>query len=99
MNAKGSFYWVAFAAFAISTALPQGQIYFGNRNIPTAGGTGGGNGNGTYNVPIWQATVTTEGAGSLPGGVTVGLFKTDGTMLGSTLLRTDAHSQFFATAS
>jgi hypothetical protein len=85
-------------------AFAQGTIIFANRNIPiAAGGTiGGGNGNGTYNVPIWSSDGTTvTGAGSLPGGVTVGLFTPDGnTLIGSTLLRstttpTDT-SMFFA---
>jgi hypothetical protein len=79
------------------SALAQGQIVFHNRNIPTASGAGGGNGNGTYNVPIWDLT-TGNGAGDLPGGVMVGLFTQTGQMITSTLLRTDANSQFFATA-
>lgn len=96
-----------FVLAAVAMAAPafaQGTIVFANRNIPTATGTGGGNGNGTYNVPIWEFDSAPgiqigNGAGDLAGGVTVGLFKADGTLLGSSLLRTDANSQFFATGS
>src|SRR5207253_588542 len=54
---------------------------------------------------IWEfpQVFGTHGAGDLPGGVTIGLFifgATDtATPLATTLLRTDANSQFFATAS
>src|SRR5205085_9618316 len=92
---------VQFSSFA------QGTIVFANRNIPiiSGGTTGGGNGNGTYNVPIWEVggLAAKNGAGDLPGGVTVGLFAPgaaeSATPLATTLLRTDANSQFFATAS
>lgn len=92
-----------FVLLTTISALAQGEIIFANRNIPTASGTGGGNGNGTYNVPIWEynptpGVQTGNGAGDLAGGVTVGLFTTGGYMIGSTLLRTDANSQFFATS-
>jgi len=96
---------MVLAAVAMgASAFAQGTIVFGNRNIPTASGTGGGNGNGTYNVPIWEfnpapGTQTGNGAGDLPGGVTVGLFTAGGAQqIGTSLLRTDANSQFFATA-
>src|ERR1041385_5650647 len=77
----------------------QGTIIFSNQSIPTANGGRGSNLNGTYNVPIW--TVNSDGrglagAGSLPGGVTIGLFLLNGSMIGSTPLRTDAGSYFFA---
>jgi hypothetical protein len=77
-----------------------GKIILANRNIPTVSGTGGGNGNGTYNVPIWDAYGGTgNGAGDLVGGVTVGIFLPGwNTPLATTLLRTDANSQFFATS-
>jgi hypothetical protein len=92
-----------FILLTTISALAQGEIIFANRNIPTASGTGGGNGNGTYNMPIWEfnplpGAQTGNGAGDLPGGVTVGLFTTGGSMIGSSLLRTDANSQFFATS-
>ncbi|HUS36042.1 MAG TPA: hypothetical protein VM680_11890, partial [Verrucomicrobiae bacterium] len=92
-----------FVLLTTISALAQGEIIFANRNIPTASGTGGGNGNGTYNMPIWEynpapGVQTGNGAGDLPGGVTVGLFTVGGEMIGSTLLRTDANSQFFATS-
>jgi len=97
---------MVLAAVAMgASAFAQGTIVFANRNIPIAAGgtTGGGNGNGTYNVPIWNAAGTTpgvNGAGTLPSGTTVGLFDSTGnTLLGSTLLRADANSQFFATGS
>jgi len=98
---------LALATMALAaSAFAQGTIVFANRNIPIlAGGTtGGGNGNGTYNVPIWEFNgLGTKPAGLLPGGVTVGLFTSTGTQLGTTLLRTDAapslNAGFFATGS
>jgi hypothetical protein len=102
------------AVFVLAVCLLSGSVYaqttvngniiFANRNIPTLSGTGGGNGNGTYNVPFWEynpipGVVTGNGAGDLPGGVTVGLFQAGSTTpLATTLLRTDANSQFFATS-
>jgi len=90
-----------------ATAFAQGTVgnmIFANRNIPIASGagTGGGNGNGTYNVPILQPVPSVDGAGVMPGGVTVGLYTATGaTPLATTLLRSDtlANSRFFATAS
>jgi len=84
-----------------ASAFGQGSIIFANRNVPTLSGTGGGNGNGTYNIPIFEAENATAGAGQLPGGVTVGLFTPDGnTLIGSTLLRSTITpsdtSMFFA---
>ena len=92
---------VAMGATAFAQGTTDGTIVFANRNIQiSAGGTtGGGNGNGTYNVPIWTVSGSPDGAGDLAGGVTVGLFNAAGALLGSTLLRTDASSQFFATGS
>src|SRR5437868_1215661 len=99
---------LVLAAVAMgASAFAQGTIVFANRNIPiiSGGTTGGGNGNGTYNVPIWEVggLAAKNGAGDLPGGVTVGLFAPgaaeSATPLATTLLRTDANSQFFATAS
>lgn len=97
---KKALFVIAAVAMGAS-AFAQGTIVFANRNIPTASGTGGGNGNGTYNVPIWEmgGAATSNGSGDLLGGVTVGLFKADGTLVGTSLLRTDANSQFFATGS
>jgi MYXO-CTERM domain-containing protein len=93
---------LVMAAVAMgASAFAQGTIIYANRNIPTLSGTGGGNGNGSYNVPIFQNGSTTAGAGALTGGVTVGLFTPDGnTLIGSSLLRstttpTDT-SMFFA---
>jgi hypothetical protein len=94
-----------------SLAIAQdtwGKVFFSNRNIPIAAGgsTGGGNGNGTYDVPILYLSPMTGapvGAGVLPGGVAVGLFKAgagDGDApLASTLLRNTSTytSRFFAT--
>lgn len=90
-----------FVFLTTISAVAQGEIIFANRNIPTASGTGGGNGNGTYNVPIWEygGEFSGNGAGDLPGGVTVGLFTDSGYMIGSSPLRTDANSQFFAIGS
>jgi hypothetical protein len=96
---------VLVAGLMTASAYAQnGNIIFANRNVPTLSGTGGGNGNGTYNVPIWEYNAlpgvqTGNGAGDLPGGVTVGLFQAGSTTpLATTLLRTDANSQFFATS-
>jgi hypothetical protein len=102
------------AVFVLAVCLLSGSVYgqitvngniiFANRNIPTLSGTGGGNGNGTYNVPFWECSPipgvqTGNGAGDLAGGVTVGLFQAGSTTpLATTLLRTDANSQFFATS-
>jgi hypothetical protein len=95
---------VAGLMTASTYAQVNGNIIFANRNVPTLSGTGGGNGNGTYNVPFWEYNAlpgvqTGNGAGDLPGGVTVGLFQAGSTTpLATTLLRTDANSQFFATS-
>lgn len=86
----------AVALSARFSVFAQGTIVFANRNIPTMSGTGGGNGNGTYNVPFYEYGTINNGAGDLPGGVTVGLFTVNGTLAGSSPLRTDAFSQFFA---
>jgi len=90
----------ALAAVAMaSSAFADATITFGNRTIDKKDGSG------TYNVPIWKDGSTTAGAGTLAGGVTVGLFF-NGTQLLSTTgtpvqsaLRTDANAQFFATSS
>jgi hypothetical protein len=95
---------VAGLMTASAYAQANGNIIFANRNVPTLSGTGGGNGNGTYNIPFWEynpapGVQTGNGAGDLPGGVTVGLFQAGSTTaLATTLLRTDANSQFFATS-
>jgi hypothetical protein len=82
----------AASVFAQTT---DGNILFQNRNIHIASGalTGGGNGNGSYNVPLFQTGGTT-GAGLLPGGVTVGLFLTSdlNTPLATTTLGTTANT-------
>jgi len=86
---------LAAVAMAAST-FAQGTIDFMNRNIP------GANGGPSYNVPIWSfGKVGTEGAGFLPGGVTVGLFEANGTTpLVTSLLRSDTalNAAFFATS-
>jgi hypothetical protein len=84
---------LATVAMAAST-FAQGTIDFMNRNIP------GANGGASYNVPIWQPNSTTAGGGTMTGGVTVGLFESAAstTPLVTTLLRTDANAQFFATS-
>ena len=89
--------FVLAAVTMAASAFAQGTIIFQNRNVPTASGSG------TYNVPIWEFGGTgSNAAGDLPGGVTVGLFDQAGTLIGSSLLRTDAapsvNSGFFATA-
>jgi hypothetical protein len=79
-----------------------GRIVFANHRIPTKSGTGGSNGNGTYDAPIWLAAdgnINGQGAGALPGGVAVGLFQYGAPDFAGPLavswLRTDANSQFF----
>jgi len=92
--------FVLAAVTMAASAFAQGTIVFQNRNIPTASGSG------TYNVPIWEYNpavgIQQNGAGDLAGGVTVGLFTQGGTLIGSSLLRTDVapslNSSFFATA-
>jgi hypothetical protein len=72
------------AVMVVSSVYTQGadgNVVFQNINIAVPGGgtSGGGNNNGTYNVPLYQAGqlgVAGQGAGLLPGGVTVGLFLT-----------------------
>jgi hypothetical protein len=87
---------LALAAVAMAaSAFAQGTIDFMNRNIP------GANGAASYNIPIWAAGSTTVGAGTLPGGVTVGLFEAGATVpLVTTQLRSDtpANAAFFATS-
>lgn len=80
-----------------------GTIIFKNFGIPTAAGgtTGGGNGSGTYNVPIWTDSwelPATTGAGMLSGGVTAGLFQVGATtpLATSRLGTTSALSPYFA---
>jgi len=101
----------ALAAVGMAaSAFADATLVFGNRTIDNAAGTG------TYNVPIWKSNGDTDsttvnptsgnGAGTLAGGVTVGLFTTGGVAirndtggLAQSLLRTDANAQFFATSS
>jgi hypothetical protein len=93
------------AASLISVSVfADGTINFSNRNIPVRSG------DGFYHVPIWaddhDANPSTHGpgAGLLPGGVTVGLFKYTESrgfvLLASTTLRTDtsANAAFFGGA-
>jgi len=94
---------MAMGASALAQGTTDGNITFANRFIPIASGasTGGGNGDGTYHVPIRQyngGAPGTVGAGTLPGGVTVGLFLTSnlGTPLATTLLRSTTSTEFFA---
>jgi hypothetical protein len=95
------------AAVTATSAFAQGTIIFSNRSIDKADRSG------TYDVPIWAndgdtgTKPTSGGAGTLPGGVTVALFKSGSAspLLNTsgdpaqTLLRSDANAQFFATAS
>jgi hypothetical protein len=104
----------AVAAVCASTyAQSSSTVIFKNRNIATpnpnqflADGVTpnpnyipGGNNNGSFNVPIYQAGTATTGAGLLPGGVTVGLFYNNN-LLGTSILGTTAGgSPFFVTPS
>jgi hypothetical protein len=102
----------AVAACASTLAQSSSTVIFKNRNIatpspnqfladgvtPNPNYVPGGNNNGSFNIPIYQAGTTT-GAGTLPGGVTVGLFYNNN-LLGSTLLGTTAAgAPFFVTPS
>jgi len=93
---------LALAAVAMSvSAFAQGTIDFANRNIP------GANGGASYNIPFYiqGGAATLTGAGTLPGGTTVGLFLAgaadNAAPIVSTLLRSDtpANAAFFATSS
>jgi hypothetical protein len=99
---------LALTVVAMSaSAFAQGTIDFINRGLLTTGGNPGGNGDGTYNVPIYvfQGRATRDGAGDLAGGVTLGLFAPGATTpMVTTLLRTEAgtgtipNNAFFATS-
>jgi len=83
------------AAIAMgSSAFADGQIQFANRTITKDGG-------GSYDVPIWQYNGGAQGnvgAGSLAGGVTVGLFF-NGNQVAQSVLRSTSSQQFFGTPS
>lgn len=83
-------------AMSASVFAQDGTLTFSNRNVPTPAGDGS-----TYNIPIWAFGGTgTDGAGDLPGGVTVGLYLPGSTTpLATAVLRTDANSQFFGNPS
>ena len=89
---------LAAVAACASTFAQSSTVIFKNRTIatPDPNTIPGGNNNGSFNVPIYQFGTTT-GAGSLPGGVTVGLFYNDN-LLGTALLGTSgAGAAFFVT--
>jgi len=103
----------AVAATCASTyAQASSAVTFKNRTILTpqpdpnlAGYIAGGNGNGSFNVPLYANNGdsilgngnSTIGAGTLPGGVTVGIFS-QGVQLATTLLgTTTASAPFFFT--
>jgi hypothetical protein len=83
------------ANLTISGQENWGRIVFSNRKIPTSDGIA------TYNVPMYSRPSGSQGAGTLPGGVTVGLYLPGGDLaspLASTKLRTDSFSMFFASS-
>jgi len=103
----------AVAACASTYAQSSSTVIFRNRNIATtqpdsaaAGYVPGGNNNGSYNVGIYanngdNGGIANDnsilGAGTLPGGVTVGLFYQNN-LLGTAILGTTAASApFFVT--
>jgi len=93
---------VVTMAASVFTEAADGNVVFQNINIavPGGGSTGGGNNNGTYNVPLFQAGqlgVAGQGAGLLPGGVTVGLFETSNlnTPLATATMGTAANTAAF----
>jgi hypothetical protein len=59
---------IAAVVTSASVLAADGTLIFKTLGIQNAAGTG------TYNVPLFQNGSTTVGAGSLPGGVTLGLF-------------------------
>jgi hypothetical protein len=76
-----------------SSAFADATIKFASRSIDKADGSG------QYDVPIWaNGGSGTQGAGTLTGGVTVGLFF-NGTQIVSSALRTGTSPQFLATSS
>jgi len=78
-----------------SSAFADATIKFASRSIDKADGSG------QYDVPIWQNNGGAQGvagAGTLAGGVTVGLFF-NGTQIVSSPLRTGTSPQFLATSS
>jgi hypothetical protein len=95
--------WI-FAVATSSIAQSSSTVIFRNRNVATsqpnpalAGYIPGGNGNGTYNVPIYTDETRAEGAGKLPGGVTVGLVYQDNLLATSILGTTTASAAYFVT--
>lgn len=89
---KKALFVLATAAMA-SSVFADATLKFASRSIDKADGSG------QYDVPIWQAAPNSStGAGTLAGGVTVGLFF-NGTQIASTLLRSGTSPQFFATSS
>ena len=96
----------AVATCACTYGQASSAVQFKNRNIATPqpdpalpNYVAGGNGNGSYNAGIYEfgGLATKNGAGDLPGGVTVGIFY-QGTQLATALLGTTvASSPFFFT--
>jgi MYXO-CTERM domain-containing protein len=85
--------FILVAAALNSPVFADGTIKFSNRSIDKADGSG------QYDVPIWvEGPTGIEGAGSLPGGVTVGLFF-QGQQVATTPLRNTTSTQFFAISS
>ena len=85
---------LAIAAVVASVSVmaqssTDGTIIMKNAGVLTTSGT-------AYNVPLYQFGSTTQGAGLLPGGVTVGLFTQSGqTPLATGLLGTAANNAAF----
>jgi hypothetical protein len=99
---------VLAGACASTFAQASSAVIFRNRNIATyqpdpalPGYIPGGNNNGSYHVPIYEfgGFATKNGAGDLPGGVTVGLFYQDQLLATALLGTTTAGSPFFVTPS
>jgi len=97
---------LVLAAGATVASTSAQSVVFKNRNIATSqpdstlpNYIAGGNNNGSYNVPIKAADGSP--AGTLPGGVIVGIFTDVGTTpLATTILGTTAQlGSFFATPS
>jgi hypothetical protein len=100
----------ALSLSCLAQSASDGRVIFRNRNIATPqpdpalpGYVPGGNDNGTYNVPIYQhSEIIGEGnsyigAGTLPGGVTVGLYYQNHLLATTILGTTTASAPFFVT--
>jgi hypothetical protein len=90
----------------VAQGSTEGKVIFKNRNIATSqpnpalpGYIPGGNNNGTYHVGIYEpgGLAAKNGAGDLPGGVTVGLYYRENLLATALLGTTTAGAPYFVT--